>query len=193
MYQFLNTEDLDFTVHSFDKVFQEWTLPIRTVVFQSGNYDLVFNDLSEIDVPCMQLEDTYTGQVYPIVDGVPLNFYMSDTTWSPRFLLHIGKKYEIEVNPTLCYGSATGEFSIDLDSVNNAYYELSNSDTVISGYFTGSILTIDQLSTGTYDLDISGLSNICQTQVFTVDIAQPMPIVVSAVEAAESIWRRWKY
>ncbi|MFK8038853.1 MAG: hypothetical protein AB8B74_11220, partial [Crocinitomicaceae bacterium] len=84
----LNAANEDFTVHSFDKSFQEWSLPIRTIVFQNGDYNLVFNDLTELDVPCIKLEDTYDGQMYDVQDGIPMTFTMSDTTYLPRFILH---------------------------------------------------------------------------------------------------------
>ena len=137
---------------------------------------MIFTDLSELNVPCLKLEDTYSGQMYSITDSVPLSFYMSDTSWSPRFLLHVGKTYGFDNQATLCYGESNGQISIDLDSVTNQYYELSSTDTLISGYFTGDILTIDQLNFGTYNLNLTGLDNLCQTETFTVNISQPMPV-----------------
>jgi hypothetical protein len=51
----LNEAGMDFTVHSFDKGFQEWSIPLRTIVFQDGVYDLVFNDVQELNVPCLKI------------------------------------------------------------------------------------------------------------------------------------------
>jgi len=180
----LNADHTDFTVHSFDKSFQEWSLPIRTIVFQDGDYDLIFNDIAELDVPCLQVEDTYDGQVYLVEDGVPLTFTMSDTTYSPRFILHIGKTYETGIAHALCNGEF-GSINMMTDSTESGTYQLSSPGTNITGTFAGGI-TINNLSAGTYSLSVNGLNNLCQTNQFDVVIEEPTELLAQSIVNPET-------
>ncbi|MFK8038852.1 MAG: LamG-like jellyroll fold domain-containing protein [Crocinitomicaceae bacterium] len=179
----LNANDEDYTVHSFDKSFQEWSLPIRTIVFQNGDYDLVFNDLSELDVPCIKLEDTYDGQMYDVQDGIPMTFTMSDTTYLPRFILHLGKNYEVEAIEALCNGDF-GAVSIGLDSLENGTYDLVTGGTISSGTFNGN-LQINSLAAGNYSIAMNGLNNLCQSNQFNFEIIEPLEIVMDVTISPE--------
>ena len=182
----LNGDDVDYTVHSFDKAHQEWSLPIRTIVFQSGDYDITFSDLSELNVPCLMLEDTYTGQVYPIEESVPLTFTMSDTTYAPRFVLHIGKNYDIEPTEALCHGDF-GQVLIGLDSLESGTFSLlSGTTTIETGSFAGG-LQIDSLVAGHYSIAMTGLNNLCQSNQFDFEIVEPTELLVLSTVTPEML------
>ena len=177
----LNDSNVDLTVHSFDKSFQEWAIPLRAVVFESGDYDILFTDLGELDVPCIKLEDTYTGQVYPIEEGVPVNVFLSDTTWTPRFILHVGKNYEILTQSVVCHGEENGGFNIHLDNDDNGLnYTLFSQSGQIAGIVANAEIEIDSLMVGTYSLNIQGLNNLCQSENFMINITQPMPLQINS-------------
>ena len=181
----LNGDDVDYTVHSFDKAHQEWSLPIRTIVFQSGDYDITFSDLSELNVPCLMLEDTYTGQVYPIEESVPLTFTMSDTTYAPRFVLHIGKNYDIESTEALCHGDF-GQVNIDLDNFESGTFNLmSGGNSIKTGFFAGN-LQIDSLAAGQYTIVMSGLNNLCQTNQLDFEVVEPTELLVLSTITPET-------
>ncbi len=178
----INPEGVDLTVHSFDKSTQEWAIPLRVVVFESGSYDILFSDLHELNVPCIKLEDTYTGQVYDVQNNIPVNINLSDTTWYPRFILHIGKNYNIITESVSCFGEQNGGFTIELDSADNGLvYSLSNMVNVQFDTVINNAVSIDQLSAGIYTLAIPGLNNLCQSEDFEILIPQPQPVQISSL------------
>ncbi|MBK9193211.1 MAG: hypothetical protein IPM77_17865 [Crocinitomicaceae bacterium] len=83
-------------VHSFDMTGNEWSVPVRAVVFSTGDYDLTFENVAEIDAPCLKLEDTYTGLFYDVLKVLRILFQLSDTSWSPRFMLMLGKTIRLK-------------------------------------------------------------------------------------------------
>ena len=172
----LNTTQQDLTVHSFDKQFQEWEIPIKVIVFQNGFYDLVFSNTSELNVPCLKIEDTYTGVFYDIIENQPLNIELSDTTILPRFILHIGKNYELETIGTQCFNGLNGGVSLNIDNVNMFDYTLSHNGNIINGNSNVNPLNINNLEFGDYNIEIIGLQNTCNTTIFDFTIPTPSPI-----------------
>jgi len=177
---FVNTIEQDFTVHSFEFDLQEWTIPLRAVVFQNGIYNIVFQDIAELNVPCLKLEDTYTGLVYDIVEGSSLPFELSDTTWTPRFLLHIGKNYESVIQSSSCFDGVDGSIEIDLNDASVFNYDLTSNGTTISASANGDPLVINNLSSEIYVIEIPTLINNCGTTSFTFEVTQPTEILSTA-------------
>ncbi|MBI3135930.1 MAG: SprB repeat-containing protein [Bacteroidetes bacterium] len=170
----------DLTIHSFDLQGQEWVVPLRAVVFANGDYTLVFENIDELAVPCLKLEDTYTGLMYDITEGTSLPFTMSDTAWTPRFMLHIGKTYPTDQAPVTCYDAGNGSFELDLNDTGSFSYNLTldgNTTTAASG---GDPLSITNLYAGTYTLEIPSLVNNCSQTVFEFTIVQPGQLQSSA-------------
>jgi len=179
----VNNELKDLTIHSFDKSFQEWILPLRTVVFENGIYTLSFNNISELGVPCLILEDTYTQETYLIEEGFNIAFEMYDTTYVPRFMIHIGRNYELTSESVACYGEASGEISLDLDMNQNVNYKLThNGNTVINNAFADP-LVIDSLQSGNYLIKVPDLENSCDYKKFEISINEPLPLEVSGIVA----------
>lgn len=178
----MNGEEKDLTVHSIDKGFEEWEIPLRTIVFTSGLYELKFINPTELDVPCLKLEDTYTGEFYDIdpEDETALEFFLSDTTYAPRFIIHLGRDYDrIRVNAS-CFGASNGEFEIDLDMEEVVSYELLSADGLDYGEGTGDPLVLEGLSQGLYALTIDDFGDLCETSLFHFTINEPTPITVES-------------
>lgn len=183
----INGQNEDLTVHSFDKSNMEWSVPLRAIVFQDGVYGLEFDNVSELDIPCLKLEDTYTGQIYDITDGTYLSFEMSDTTYAPRFILHMGRNYDLTSTPATCYGDGNGSVEIDLDDAQSFDYIMTfNGNPVPGGNTTGDPMVINNLVSGIYTVEIPGLSNLCDYNGFSFVINQPSPIQVSATITEET-------
>jgi len=174
----LNATNNEFTVHSFDKQFQEWDIPLKVTVTQTGFFDLLFSDLQELNVPCLQLEDTYTGQNYLISDNQPINFELYDTTTVARFIIHVGRNYNTLTTATSCFDMTDGSLELDLDVNSPIDYTLTSSNGVINGNSTGNPLNITDLQAGTYTIDVPSLVNQCGVTSFSVVIPSPMPISV---------------
>ncbi|MBN4071368.1 SprB repeat-containing protein [Crocinitomix catalasitica] len=168
----INGEALDLTVHTFDFGYEEWQVPLRAIVFQTGTYNLDFVNIGELDIPCLKLEDTYSGIYYDIEEGTSLPFEMYDTTWAPRFILHFGKKYEQNVTDNLCPGDANGEFEIELNEASVFYNLISGTDTT-SLTASADPLVIPDLAAANYMLDIPDLINFCGSNTFQFSVGQP--------------------
>lgn len=177
----INTTNEELVVHSFDKQFQEWEIPVKVIVFQNGFYDLVFNNVTELNVPCLKLEDTYTGEVYSIIEGQAINIELSDTTTQARFILRVGKNYETLTNSVLCNGDANGSIEIDLEDNSNVNYNITSSIEVTNGNANGNPLLIEDLTAGTYTVEVASLQNLCATTNFTFVVPSPSPLSVMSV------------
>ena len=182
----LNQTAQDLTVHSFDKSGSEWSIPLRVVVFQDGLYNLEFEGVGEMDVPCMQLEDTYTGDFYLIEEGVALPFMMDDSTYAPRFILHVGMSYETQTSSVSCKGGSDGEMSIDLDMSQSVDYNLHFNGNIVSGNNYADPLVINNLEAGIYQVEIPTLSNLCNQTIFSLVINEPAPLSFNEVITDES-------
>ena len=176
----LNGSNEDLTVHSFDKGDQEWEIPLRAVVFQDGFYDIEFSQTAELDVPCMKLEDTYDGTMYDVYEGASYTFAMDDSTYAPRFILHIGKNYEIVANKASCFGAENGSVEIYLDEPNATDYELVFGGNSTFGNNTADPLVITGLDAGTYNVIVPSISNLCDQTDFEFVVYEPAPISAAA-------------
>jgi hypothetical protein len=174
----INNESKDLTVHSFNKGNQEWSIPLRAIVFENGIYNIEFEHLGELDVPCLQLEDLYTGNVYMVEEGVSLPFEMSDTTYAPRFVLHIGKTYQSETISASCNGVADGEIIIDLDEPSAIDYTLTQDGITQNLNDVANPLQISNLESGIYQVEVPSLTNVCNQTVFNFVVNQPAPITI---------------
>jgi hypothetical protein len=177
----------DLTIHSFDKTGQEFSIPLRAVVFQNGTYNIEFNNIAEMDVPCMYLEDTYSGDMFMITEGASFPFQMSDTTYAPRFIIHVGKDYEHSVVNASCFGNGDGEITLDLDVANNMDYEITHNGTTTAGNGYSDPLVISGLSSGIYEIVVPGLTNLCNQTVFNVVVNQPSAISLTGSVSDETL------
>lgn len=175
----INTTNQDLSIHSFDKQFQEWEIPVKVIVFQNGMYDITFSQMSELDVPCLKLEDTYTGQMYDVLEGQAINVELSDTTTLPRFILHIGRNYESLATAVICNGESNGSISVDLEDVNIVDYQLTFNNQTVLGNATANPLLIENLQAGTYVLEVPSLTNLCGTTNFTITVPSPTPLNIA--------------
>lgn len=177
---FVNQAALDFTVHSFDFGLAEWSVPIRAVVFQSGIYNLVFENTDELNVPCLKLEDLYTGITYDITEGTSLPFELSDTAWSPRFMLHVGRRFPIKTEDVVCYNGDNGNFELQLNDSTLLGYTLTSDAGISSDTTSGFPFFIGHLGGGDYTVQIPGLVNLCGSDTFHFTIQEPAELLVAS-------------
>lgn len=174
----LNDLNQEFSVQTFDKQFEEWSVPLKVIVFQSGIYNLEFFNVQELDVPCLNLEDTYTGQVYAVEENQPISINLSDTTTQARFILHVGRNYEVQSNSVSCSGLSDGSVQLDLDVSGNVNYTVSSNSSVINANGFANPLTISDLAAGSYLISVPSLVNQCGQTGFTIVVPSPLPISV---------------
>ena len=181
----INGQNRDLTVHSFDKGNQEWTIPLRAIVFDNDTFSLKFNNVAELDVPCIQLEDTYTGDLYPIEEGAEYFFDMSDTTYFARFMIHVGKNYESSVSPVSCFNGVDGQANLFLDIADTVAYELIHSGNIVNGSGYGNPLELSNLEHGQYHIHIPSLTNMCGVDTLEFFVGTPSDIVVNGTTENE--------
>ncbi|MEO9534309.1 MAG: SprB repeat-containing protein [Crocinitomicaceae bacterium] len=176
----MNNDSKDLTVHSFDNGNQELSIPIRAIVFENGVYHLNFDNLSSVNAACLILEDLYSGETYLIEEGGSYPFEMSDTTYAPRFLLHVGKDYESTVTKATCKGEADGQIALDLGLDEFVDYQLiSNGVTEDLNDFANPLI-ISDLESGIYTIEVATLSNVCNLTTFNFVVGEPSPLTVDA-------------
>lgn len=175
----VNDSQQDFAIHSFDMSGNEWIVPLRAVVFTNGPYDLVFENVDELDVPCLKLEDLYTGITYDISEGTTLTFDMSDTTWDARFLLYVGRTYQGETLAATCFGGSDGEIHLDLLDTSAVDYILYTDAGSVVGSASGDPLIIGGLLSDSYTLEIPSLTDVCDQHYFQFSVSQAPEIVTT--------------
>lgn len=183
----INNEAKDLTVHSFNKGNQEWSIPLRAIVFEDGLYHIEFEHLGELDVPCLQLEDLYTGNMYLVEEGVSLPFVMSDTTYAPRFILHLGKEFDAEVMSTSCNGLNDGQISLDLDEPSTIEYTISSNGQSDTLNASADPLLLTDLQSGIYQVEVPTLNSMCGQTKFNFVVGQPAPLAIQETIIDESI------
>jgi hypothetical protein len=182
---FLNSEEKDLVVHSFDKNNKEWSIPMRAIVFENGTYELKFNQVFELDIPCLILEDTYSGTKYPIEEGEVLSFEMYDTTYAPRFILHLGRNYEITRTNISCHEDLNGEVEIDLD-VDEVNYTLISDEYYSEGVVEANPFVVSELPAGDFILTLGDYDDMCGIDNFSFTLSSPAPLSISAEIIAET-------
>ena len=169
----LNGENKDFTIHTFDFDNEEWSIPLRVIVFETGMYSMDFENVALLDVPCVKLEDTYTGIIYDVEDGLGLEFEMYDTTWAPRFILHLGKEYNTEITHVSCNSSNDGMIELDLDLPTVDFSLTTSEGTESITGVDGDPLILSGLESDIYSIEVPGLTNLCGTNTFDLVVNEP--------------------
>jgi hypothetical protein len=141
--------------------------------------------MTELDVPCMKIEDTYTGEIYDIVEGEALTFQLSDTTTLARFVLHLGKNYETSSESVLCHEDQNGSIQLDLGENMDVSYTIVNGETSIVGEGNGDPLIINNLASGTYHINVPDLENLCLVNDFTIVVGSVAPLESGVVVGHE--------
>ena len=72
----------------------------------SGNYSINVGSFPK-NVSCLILEDLFTGRIENLRDSSSFNFYLSDTTNSPRFRLFASKIANFYTKNALCFGDSS--------------------------------------------------------------------------------------
>lgn len=183
----LNSAEKELSIHSIDKGYAEWAIPMKTVVFSTGLYRLTFLNTNELDVPCMKLEDTYTGLFYSIEEGTTLEFELYDTTISPRFLVHLGRAYYEENTNISCVGAADGMFTLDLDVDEELSYQLVSGDSIETFVGVANPLLISGLKAGGYDLILADFDSFCEDSLFSFTIEDADSIFISSTVTEETM------
>ena len=96
---------------------EEVDIYVKAITKVSEDHILRFDGFTLLDVPCIFLEDLYTGLSYDlqVVDSV--KFFLSDTTTVARFVIHVGAPTEKVKSDVTCYDNKDGKAAFVKSSV----------------------------------------------------------------------------
>ncbi|MCH2232859.1 MAG: hypothetical protein MK078_01300 [Crocinitomicaceae bacterium] len=175
----------EFSIQSLDLGYEEWAIPMRVVVFETGVYSLSFENTSEVDVPCMRLEDLYTGDFYDVSEDVGFEIELYDSTFAPRFLLHVGRNVETEVSEPTCFGENDGAILLDLNLATDVEYSITSAIGTEDFIGFGDPLLIENLESGIYTIEIPGSGGFCGVDNYSFAVTQPNKIDIDGLVSHE--------
>lgn len=170
----INTTDLDSG---------NFFIPIAMDILNAGTYSLLVDEMpiSSVITACMVIEDTETGLIYPLEEGLEITFETPSVMGQERFIIRVGAALVVESEDISCFASADGVATIQgtgfgpwdyelTDTQNNLLASLSEVDGL--GVFEG-------LEEGVYRLHAIN-NDYCSTLSRIVSIVEPRELEISA-------------
>ncbi len=157
------------------------SIPINVTSSVGGMSQLTFVKNNLLDLSCAVLEDLQTGVITDVMTQNNYTFYLNANTSSPRFMLHIWNNKQKQVVEPSCFDSEDAQI-IAIASGNGSWiYNWSNSSgLILSSTDTNNTNTLDNLSAGTYFIEIIDQSNTCASTIDTIVILNPLPVSVNS-------------
>lgn len=162
---------------------EEVSIPIRTTVGVSGTYSLSVSNFNISDInSCLVLEDLHLDSLIALEDSILYQFYESDTTVAPRFLLHVRPSLEIATTNESCVGDEDGEIALNLVSNQPYLLNWTNGVEEDSVLVTSDNYILNNLSPGIYtissDHPIAGCS--AYSVVVEIENASPLNLLIDS-------------
>lgn len=154
-----------------------------------GNYTLDF------DIPptfmqggCITLEDLYTGIITDLRNDSSYTF-ASDTSVSPRFIIHIYRDYDVISQDVSCHGLDDGEVIIYGNSISGYDFNITDllGNLLYSATATNSVLTFNNLPIEQYLLS-TNYSGACQTNIDDFTISEPNQLTADFSVNSDTIY-----
>jgi hypothetical protein len=160
---------------------RSFTIPLKVLVGASGNYTLDFTNVAALSHSCVVLEDLHEQQSIDLMQQSSYEFYISDTTTTARFVLHIGLSIEVEKRHVSCNGAIDGEIVAIGKSAGIWNYEWKDATgTVLQSAVAVPSDTLSGLSAGIYTVAIKN-KGVCSGRERTIEIEEPSSIQISSV------------
>ncbi|MFQ5335768.1 MAG: hypothetical protein ACE5DN_06805, partial [Flavobacteriales bacterium] len=103
-------DTMDMSINSYPELVTDLTFLIRTRVQSSGTYSISVLDIDSMQgSTCIVLKDLLTNIETDLRTDSSYSFYISDTTYAPRFLLFVGAPLQITKTDVLCNGGNDGQ------------------------------------------------------------------------------------
>jgi PKD repeat protein len=129
----------------------------------TGTYTLEFNyPATFMANSCIMLEDLHTSTLTDLRQSNTYSFLTSDTTTTPRFIIHLGKNFTAEPVAASCVANTDGSIDIIGDNISGySFTLLDNANNILSSETASSTtVTFDNLAAGDYSL-VSNYSGNC--------------------------------
>jgi hypothetical protein len=167
---------IDYSINQMNP--QEINIPIKILSAISDTHIVSFENVALFNnVSCLILEDLFTGNIYDLALMDSFSIYISDTTQSARFLLHIGAPIDIEINDISCFGNNDGKiiFNKNSPSTYNINWLDSLNNILASNTNVFQTDSLTNLNGGHYF--ISTTDSFCGNKIDTVFINEPALII----------------
>ncbi len=164
---------------AFNKVndMQSIDIPLMAVAgtYAQGNYTLAFEIPDGFfDGACITLEDLHTGNVTNLLTDTSYTYATSDTTTTPRFLIHMAKAFDTDYSNATCYGSNDGQIELVGNGLSGSFFQLLDlSGTPVSAITASSdTVTFNNIPAGEYTIstNIGGGCGVSD-QIITIEEA----------------------
>ncbi len=186
----IELDSIDLSIQSIPAVSFDSAIAIKALVHQSGNYELkIHQRIFGQSVACLQLEDTYTSNLYDITSDTTISVYLHDSTTQARFLLHVGASPVHLVSTISCKDEMDGQIiSLGQGSGPWDYTWYDGNGSVIKSTtqsFTAD--SISGLSSGNYTIRIEN-SGVCGTVMDTITLSNPVSLIANFETANGSVF-----
>jgi PKD repeat protein len=166
---------IDYSINQMNP--QEINIPIKILSAISDTHLVSIENVALFNnVSCLILEDLFTGNMYDLSLIDSFSIYISDTTQSARFLLHVGAPIDIEINDISCFGNNDGKIVFNKNSPST--YNISWLDSLNNLLVTNTNVfqtdSLTNLNGGVYF--ISTTDSFCGNKIDTVFINEPAQI-----------------
>ncbi|HIA05515.1 MAG TPA: PKD domain-containing protein, partial [Flavobacteriales bacterium] len=175
-------DSTDLVINSVPELDSSISIPVRVTVVNSGTYTISLRVADYIaESSCLVLEDKLTNTFTDIRTDTSYTFTIADTTYAPRFLMHIGAPISKDRSNLACQGDNNG-MAIAGVSGNGPWsyaWTNSNGDTVRSVSSIYSTDTLAGLTAGVYTVFVTDPGGLCTTVMDTITIMEPAAISTS--------------
>jgi len=168
-------------VNSLPELTQTTTIPLFTAVGISGTYTFRFDGLESFDQStCLVLEDLETGIITNMLTDTVYDFYMADTSFYTRFLVHMTPPVKTTTTDASCFENEDGKVVAFANGTSPWIYEWQDAQGTVLRT-SGPIYTSDTLENigrGSYTVKISQ-GGFCPEVSKVAGIISPDAIVAS--------------
>ena len=187
IYTTLNDVSEMYSINQFAS--QEIDIPLTVMTMTSGMHTISFSDMESFEnASCVLLEDLHTGLTYDLKVTDQINVFVSDTSWYPRFVIHVGAPVFVESYDVTCYENDNA--SIHFAKESESLFDLTLVDiygaTVDSQTSIYQVAEFNNLDAGLYFLEST--DQVCGARIDTVLITEPAHITSSFTMSADTIF-----
>lgn len=164
-------DSMDVSINSLPELQSNTTVKIRFVVPTAGTYSIRRDSLLMLPMSsCLILEDLANGNMIDMRSTISYFFTISDTTKSPRFLLHIYAPIAKNAVNTVCSNDSTGMAIVKGTGVGpwNYVWKDAGGNTLQTKNNSTGADTLSFLAAGVYTVQVSGGG--CGTLTDTIQI-----------------------
>lgn len=177
-FAFVSVDGVHLTIDVTEMPNELLQIPLFLDIPQVGDFTLSFPENQNIPVgSCLSIEDTFTGTIYAIEEGMTLTFSNDEANYQGnRMVVRVTPSAEIIATNSSCFGMANGEISITTP-VGDWSWNLTNDlgATVASSSNGGALVYVEA---GNYELTMSSIAGECTSVLSDIVITEPSNPVV---------------